>query len=92
MSLFRTKEWWHTECGINETFDKQSLLIVPLFGDDKKDIIIVTSHSGNLRIYSPSSQWNDETGATTGYKSTDLVIEAHIADCIIDTKAGKFVS
>ncbi|XP_044003955.1 protein PTHB1 [Aphidius gifuensis] len=92
MSLFRTKEWWHTECGINETFDNKSLLVVSLFGDDKKDVVIVSSHSGNLRIYSPSSEWDNETGAPTGYKTTDLVIEAHIANCIIDTKVGKFVS
>lgn len=92
MSLFRTKEWWHTECGVNETFDNKSLLVVSLFGDDKKDVVIVSSHSGNLRIYSPSSEWHDEAVAPTGYKTTDLVIEAQIANCIIDTKVGKFVS
>ncbi|KAK0175239.1 hypothetical protein PV327_009004 [Microctonus hyperodae] len=92
MSLFRTKEWWRTECGHGETFDGQSLLVVPLFGDNKKDIIIVSSHSGYLRIYSPSSQWNDEINNSTGYKITDLIIETQIADCIIDIKSGKFIS
>lgn len=92
MSLFRTKEWWRTDCGAGETFDGQSLLIVPLFGDNKKDIIIVSSHSGYIRIYSPSSLWNDESNSATGYQLIDLIIEAHIADCIIDVKAGKFVS
>ncbi|KAK0073016.1 hypothetical protein PV326_013866, partial [Microctonus aethiopoides] len=92
MSLFRTKEWWRTECGHGETFDGQSLLVIPLFGDDKKDIIIISSHSGYLRIYSPSSQWNDEINNSTGYKITDLIIETQIADCIIDIKSGKFMS
>ncbi|XP_015121440.1 protein PTHB1 [Diachasma alloeum] len=92
MSLFRTKEWWRTECGNGETFDGQSLLVVPLFGEEKRDIIIVASHSGNLRIYSPSAQWNDETNSSSGYKLTDLIIETKIADCIIDVKSGKFVS
>uniref|UniRef100_A0A0C9PRB8 Bbs9_1 protein n=1 Tax=Fopius arisanus TaxID=64838 RepID=A0A0C9PRB8_9HYME len=92
MSLFRTKEWWRTECGNSETFDGQSLLVVPLFGEEKRDIIIVASHSGNLRIYKPSAQWIDETNSSSGYKFTDLMIETKIADCIIDVKSGKFVS
>ncbi|XP_067211653.1 protein PTHB1 isoform X2 [Linepithema humile] len=92
MSLFKTKEWWRTQCGVNESFDRRSLLIVPLFGADRKDVVVVGSHSGFLRIYSPSSQWIDETKSPSGHKSADLLIETQIGDCIVDTKAGKFVS
>ncbi|XP_018340743.1 PREDICTED: protein PTHB1 [Trachymyrmex septentrionalis] len=92
MSLFKTNEWWRTQCGVNESFDKHSLLITPLFGADRKDIIVIGSHSGYLRIYSPFSQWIEETKSPSGYKSSDLIIETQISDCIVDMKAGKFVS
>ncbi|XP_025073837.1 protein PTHB1 [Pogonomyrmex barbatus] len=92
MSLFKTKEWWRTQCGVNESFDRRSLLIAPLFGADRKDVIIVGSHSGHLRIYGPSSQWIDETKSPSGFKSSDLIVEMQIGDCIVDIKAGKFVS
>ncbi|CAK9798649.1 Protein PTHB1 [Anthophora quadrimaculata] len=92
MSLFKTKEWWRTRCGADETFDRHSLLAVPLFGEEKKDILIVGSHDGYLRMYSPSSQWLEETKSPTNYKSTDLMIETRIGDCIVDIQAGKFVS
>ncbi|XP_050465963.1 protein PTHB1 [Cataglyphis hispanica] len=92
MSLFKTKEWWRTQCGVDESFDRRSLLVAPLFGPDRKDIVVVGSHSGFLRMYSSSSQWIDETKMPSGYKSTDLLIETQIGDCIVDIKAGKFVS
>ncbi|KAL6448315.1 hypothetical protein ACFW04_000339 [Cataglyphis niger] len=92
MSLFKTKEWWRTQCGVDESFDRRGLLVAPLFGPDRKDIVVVGSHSGFLRMYSSSSQWIDETKMPSGYKSTDLLIETQIGDCIVDTKAGKFVS
>ncbi|OXU18994.1 hypothetical protein TSAR_009649 [Trichomalopsis sarcophagae] len=103
MSLFRTKEWWRTECGDSkENFDGQSLLIVQqLFGrggdgdeqqKQSKEVIVVASHAGYLRIYAPANQWIDEANAPGAYKSTDLVVEAKLADCILDVKAGRFVS
>lgn len=92
MSLFNTKEWWRTRCGAEETFDRHSLLATPLFGEDKKDILVVGSHDGYLRMYCPSSQWNDETKSSSNYKSTDQMIETRIGDCIVDMKTGKFVS
>ncbi|XP_011154382.1 protein PTHB1 [Harpegnathos saltator] len=92
MSLFKTKEWWRTRCGVNESFDRRSLLIAPLFGADRKDVIVVSSHSGYLRIYWPSSQWLDESKEPSGFKSSDLIIETRIGECIVDVKAGKFVS
>ncbi|XP_066595732.1 protein PTHB1 [Prorops nasuta] len=92
MSLFKTKEWWRTECGSQESFDRQSLLVSPLFGTDTKDIIIVGSHSGYLRVFSPSSQWDEEAKAPTGYKTSDMIVEMKLEDCIIDIKTGRFVS
>jgi hypothetical protein len=92
MSLFKTKEWWRIQCGVNESFDRRSLLVASLFGVDRKKVIVIGSHSGYLRIYSPSSQWIDESKSSSGYKSSDLLIETQIGDCIVDTKAGRFVS
>nr|XP_012151211.1 PREDICTED: protein PTHB1 isoform X1 [Megachile rotundata] len=92
MSLFKTKEWWRTRCGADESFDGHSLLATPLFGDDRKDVLVVGSHDGYLRMYCPSSQWMDETKSPTNYKSTDQMIETRIGDCIVDMKTGKFVS
>ncbi|XP_046143779.1 protein PTHB1 [Osmia bicornis bicornis] len=92
MSLFNTKEWWRTRCGAEETFDRHSLLATPLFGEDKKDILVVGSHDGYLRMYCPSSQWVDETKSPSNYKSTDQMIETRVGDCIVDMKTGKFVS
>lgn len=77
---------------MNESFDRRSLLVAPLFGTDRKDVIVVASHSGYLRIYCPSSQWLDESKEPSGYKSSDLIIETRIGECIIDVKVGKFVS
>ncbi|XP_076167208.1 protein PTHB1-like [Ptiloglossa arizonensis] len=92
MSLFKTKEWWRTMCGANEVFDGHSLLVAPLFGEEKKDILVVGSHDGYLRMYSPSSQWMEDTKCPTNYKSTDSMIEIQIGDCIVDIKAGRFIS
>ncbi|XP_076290375.1 protein PTHB1-like [Lasioglossum baleicum] len=92
MSLFKTKEWWRTACGANETFDGRCLLVTSLFGEEKKDVLVVGSHDGYLRIYSPSSQWIDETKSPSNYKSTDSMIETRIGDCIVDIQTGKFVS
>ncbi|KAG7198808.1 hypothetical protein KM043_001782 [Ampulex compressa] len=92
MSLFKTKEWWKTVCGANESFDRHSLLVAPVFEDEPRDVVIVGSHAGYLRIYAPSAQWSEERKSATGYRTTDLIIETRLADCIVDVKAGKFVS
>lgn len=92
MSLFKAKEWWRTACGAEETFDGRSMLVAPLLGEEKRDVLIVGSHNGYLRIYCPSSQWEEETKTPTNYKSTDSMIETRIGDCIVDVKVGKFVS
>ncbi|XP_053997673.1 protein PTHB1 [Hylaeus anthracinus] len=92
MSLFKTKEWWRTVCGANEVFDKRSLMVTALFGEDKNDVLVVGSHDGYLRMFSPSSQWVEDTKCPSNYKSTDAMIETRIADCIVDTKVGRFVS
>ncbi|KAL7289856.1 hypothetical protein TKK_0016254 [Trichogramma kaykai] len=113
MSLFKTKEWWKTECssssGSNdnnqqrqqpqqqhqrETFDGQSLLLVRgLFeAEAVHDVIVVVSHAGYLRIYAPHNEWDEEGQAPGPYRSTDLVIEAKLADSILDCRDGRFIS
>ncbi|XP_012270312.1 protein PTHB1 [Orussus abietinus] len=92
MSLFKSKEWWRTECGSNGSFDKQSLLVCPLFGDEKKDAVVVGSHDGYLRVFMPTSTWLEETKNPTGFKSTDLLLETKVAECVVDLKSGRFAS
>lgn len=94
MSLFKTKEWWRTECGeLKESFDNQSLLLVNRLLGPNRDVVVVVSHQGYVRIYDPVNQWDDELNTPgPNYKSTDLVVEAKLADAVLDVKAGKFVS
>ncbi|XP_046745105.1 protein PTHB1 [Diprion similis] len=92
MSLFKTREWWRTQCGENEAFDNHSLLVTPLFGPDIHSVIIVGSHNGYLRIYKPSSKWIEEGKTLTGYKPTDIILESSLEKPIIDLNVGKFVS
>lgn len=92
MSLFRTREWWRTKCGENESFDNHSLVVTPLFNGDNNNVIIVGSHKGCLRIYRPSSKWIEDGKTLTGYKSTDLILDSLLDNPIIDLNVGKFVS
>lgn len=91
MSLFKTKEWWRSKCGPNEKFDKQSLLVAPLLGPEKREVIIIGSNKGVLRIYNPLSRWMEKK-LPLPYTSKDLLIEKQLSDNILDLKAGKFVS
>ncbi|XP_012265701.2 protein PTHB1 isoform X2 [Athalia rosae] len=92
MSLFKTREWWATQCGENEAFDNHSLLVAQLFGPDILNVIIVGSHKGCLRIYKPSSKWIEEGKTLTGYQPKDLILESQLENPIIDLNVGKFVS
>jgi hypothetical protein len=95
MSLFKTKEWWRTQCGDGaEVFDGHSLLVARrLLGEDgPEESLVVGGHAGYLRIYAPANKWEEEGNAPGAPKSTDLVVEAKLADSILDLKAGKFVS
>ena len=90
MSLFKTKEWWRTKCGTNEIFCNQNLLVAPLLGLNKKNVIIIGSNKGFLRVYNPLSR-PMETELPLSYSSKDLIIETQLTDSIVDLKTGRFI-
>nr|CAD7410442.1 unnamed protein product [Timema poppensis] len=85
MSLFKVRDLWSTQCGVDETFDRSSLCLANIGGPSDK--IIVGSHSGFLRVFQPSIG-----GELSGYKATDLLIETHLQHPILQVAAGKLVS
>lgn len=91
MSLFKTKEWWRTNFDTNERFYNQKLLVAPLLSYQKEDVIVIGNSKGILKIYNILSRWI-EMKFPISYSSNDLIIETQLSDCIMDLKAGKFVS
>ncbi|CAG2059618.1 unnamed protein product [Timema podura] len=89
MSLFKVRDLWSTQCGVDETFDPSCLCLVNIGGHSNK--IIVGSHNGFLRVFQPSLD-NTVSGALSGYKAADLLIEMHLQDPILQVAAGKLVS
>lgn len=88
MSLFKTREFWSTECDVDEKFDQNSLLI------DKfnlpTDFLVIGSHNGILRIFNPASHVVD--GSIDSYKPTDLFIEKLFSTPILQLGCGRLVS
>ncbi|XP_014245601.1 protein PTHB1 [Cimex lectularius] len=90
MSLFKVRDLWSTRCGQNEVFEQSSLHVADLNGEGA-DHIIVGSHHGILRIFSPFSE-PPEAADEKGFAPTDLVIEIDLAQPIIQIATGRFMS
>jgi hypothetical protein len=92
MSLFKSREWWSTNCGIDETFGAVHMCIAnyeSAISGVVKQIIIVGSLQGFLRIYDPqppSSSSADENSCS----STDLQLETQLALPILAILSGRF--
>jgi Bardet-Biedl syndrome 9 protein len=89
MSLFKARDLWSTQCGEDETFDQVCIITTNL--GNQYDKIIVGSHSGYLRVYQPSLELLED-GAVNGYKPTDLLIEMHLLQPVLQISVGKLVS
>ncbi|XP_023709246.1 protein PTHB1 isoform X3 [Cryptotermes secundus] len=89
MSLFKARDLWCAQCGDNETFDQASIFTANL--GSRYDKIIVGSHSGYLRVFEPSVELLED-GTINGNKPTDLVIEMHLPQPVLQISAGKLVS
>lgn len=89
MSLFKVRDLWSTQCGKDELFDCNSLLASDILGQNY-DFIIVGSHSGCLRIYSP--QFVSQSEEYGNFKPIDLLIEIQLDQPILQLAIGKFVS
>lgn len=88
MSLFKTREFWSTQCDIDEKFDQKSLLVTNLNG--KTDLIVIGSHNGILRIFNPQNDVQE--GILTGYIPTDLILEKIFPEPILQIGHGRLVS
>jgi Bardet-Biedl syndrome 9 protein len=61
MSLFKTREWWSTQCGSGEEFDSGSLCVANIDNSPDGSVKIVTgSFEGFLHIssYVPHHTWS----------------------------------
>lgn len=89
MSLFKARDLWSAQCGEDEIFDHTSIITSNL--GSRCDKVIVGSHSGYLRVFQPSFVRLEED-KTIGYKPTDLLIETHLPQPILQISVGKLVS
>lgn len=89
MSLFKSREWWSAICGVDETFGASHMCIANyenVASGVVKQVIIVGSLQGYLRIYDPQSpvEAPDETS------SSDLQLETQLALPILAVESGRF--
>jgi hypothetical protein len=89
MSLFKARDLWSAQCGEDETFDRACIVTASL--GSRYDKIIVGSHSGYLRVFQPSIVRLEDDN-TVGYKPTDLLIEMHLPQPVLQICVGKLVS
>jgi len=82
MSLFKSLEWWSTSCGIDENFNPLHLCIEKF--NEKRDIIIVASLEGYIRIYEPHQLITDRSN------DSDLLLETLLPEHIIAIESGQF--
>ncbi|CAD5121558.1 DgyrCDS10057 [Dimorphilus gyrociliatus] len=93
MSLFKAREWWETNAGEQETFDKGCLCVANIDNDqDKVDKIIIGSYNGILRIYKPSIKVDEETGKKLTFNPDDVLYEQKLSEPILQVEAGRFIS
>lgn len=86
MSLFKAREWWTTQLGVNEEFQHTSMVIGNVDNEPKKksnDKIVTGSFSGILRIHHPTSG---------EYKPRDLLLEKNLGQPILQIAIGRFVA
>ncbi|XP_053323992.1 protein PTHB1 [Spea bombifrons] len=88
MSLFKARDWWSTTVGENEEFDQGCMCVSDVDNSGSgQDKIILGSHSGFLRIFSPHPLKTADGG-----QAEDLLLEVQMRDPILQVEVGKFVS
>ena len=90
MSLFKSREWWSTNCGIGENFGAFHMCIANYESEISgavKQIIIVGSLEGYLRIYDPQPQ---PSSADESSCSSDLQLETQLALPVLAVLTGRF--
>lgn len=86
MSLFKSREWWSANCGVDETFGAFHMCVANYESSTSvvKQIIIVGSIEGYLRVYDPQPP-SSETPC-----SSDLQLETQLALPILAVETGRF--
>ena len=90
MSLFKSREWWSTDCGTGEeTFDGSHLCLasVPYSENKQKQLIIIVSRQGYLRIYDPLRSSDTDTNVA---HSSDMLLETQLSFPILSVLSGRF--
>jgi Bardet-Biedl syndrome 9 protein len=83
MSLFKSREWWATQCGSGEEFDRGSLCIANIDNAAEPSLKVITgSFSGLLRIFNPRKR---------DFKVEDLLLEHNLNLPILQIEAGRFI-
>ncbi|KAI9561720.1 hypothetical protein GHT06_012680 [Daphnia sinensis] len=88
MSLFKSRDWWNTKCGIDETFGAFHMCIASYESTVNgivKQIVIVGSLEGYLRLYDPKPPSSPETSCLS-----DLQLETQLALPILAVLSGRF--
>ncbi|XP_077870284.1 protein PTHB1-like [Saccoglossus kowalevskii] len=86
MSLFKARDWWYVNAGVDEEFDQGCLCVGNVDNNaNGLDKIIVGSFHGFLRIYQPES-------CKDGSKAKDVLLETQLQYPILQVEAGRFVS
>lgn len=88
MSLFKSRDWWNTKCGVDETFGAFHMCIASYENTANgtvKQIIIVGSLQGYLRIYDPKAPSSPETSCLA-----DLQLETQLALPVLAVHSGRF--
>jgi Bardet-Biedl syndrome 9 protein len=81
-SLFKAREWWQTNCGVDEEFDKGCMCTGNVDNDRSgKAKIVAGSYSGMLRIFFPRA--ND-------YNVQDQLLEQSLGEPILQVAIGRF--
>eukprot|EP00762_Andalucia_godoyi_P004580 ANDGO_05206.mRNA.1 hypothetical protein len=84
MSLFRAREFWSTQCGVDEEHDVCSLAIGNV--DNSPDAsmkIVVGSFGGYVRVFAPHAM---------GFAADDLLMEINLLAPVLGIAIGKFHS
>lgn len=85
MSLFSTLDFWSTQCGENEKFGFDSMVVADL-EESGNDYIITGSFNGLLRVYQGNNKDADRS-----FKPSNLMIEMQLSNPIIQVFVGKLV-
>ncbi|KAK6625228.1 hypothetical protein RUM43_005519, partial [Polyplax serrata] len=85
-----SRDWWEINLNETDSYDSQSLLTLTL-ENDKFESILLGSHGGFLRLFSPSPKTVDGNVVST-YEPYHLMLEIQLPSPILQIDEGILVS